>query len=541
MAKDRVPLIDPTSEFIPISLAWENICYEVDIKTGAPCARKKTTNQILINVSGIVQPGQLLAIIGSTGAGKSSLLDILANRSKQGRISGNIVANGGPVNPKSFKRISGYVTQDDCLLGTQTVEESFDFVANLKLPATNSKGDRRDKVNQIIHDLGLEKVRNAKVGSQFMRGISGGEKKRVSIGCELITDPGLLFLDEPTTGLDSFNANSVMECLTNIAKKGHTVVCTIHQPRSTIFDMFDQLMILSRGRVVYFGPAKDTVNYFAALNFHIRSFLNPADFFMDVVVANEKQFFESSSGGGVDLYQHWKESPQNASTTQLIEYQKQTDETSQLNSLSPYASSWFRQTIYLGKRSFFNYLRNPMTTYAATFQTLFMALLVGSLYFDVGMTVQSIQNRAGALFFTITNQAFSQFASLNLFILERDIFKRERASGTYRTSAYYIAKTLVETPLSIFFPTLFTVVAYWMVGFQNTPEKFGIFLLTLIVYVITAASVMIAIGTASPSLEIATILAPIAIIIFLVFGGFYLNNNSIPKYYVWCDFISLFF
>jgi len=211
-----------------------------------------------------------------------------------------------------------------------------------------------------------------------------------------------------------------------------------------------------------------------------------------------------------------------------------------LDSLAPYASSWFKQTYHLSKRAGTNFLRNPMTTYVALFQTCFMALLVGLVYLQVGLTPESVQNRFGALFFVITNQAFSTFASLNLFVGERDIFKRERASGTYRTSAYFFSKTLVETPLSIIFPLIFTLICYWMIGFQNTAEKFAIFLVTLIIYVTTAGSLMISIGSVSPSLEVATILAPVTLVIFLLFGGFYVNNASIPNYYIWLKYISFF-
>eukprot|EP01087_Luapelamoeba_hula_P014530 TRINITY_DN4271_c0_g1_i1.p1 TRINITY_DN4271_c0_g1~~TRINITY_DN4271_c0_g1_i1.p1 ORF type:complete len:380 (+),score=71.82 TRINITY_DN4271_c0_g1_i1:94-1233(+) len=241
---------------------------------------------ILKDLNGVVLPGQLVAIMGSSGAGKTTLLDILAGREKTGILTGTVTINGKP-RDADFNRLAGYVTQDDCLLPLMTVFETLMFYANLKLPSHVTHRQRVDKVNALIDDLGLEKVRNARIGSQFDRGISGGEKKRVSIGCELITDPSILFLDEPTTGLDSYNSLTVMEKLHTLARRGHSIICTIHQPRSSIFSQFDQLMLMSQGSIVYYGPAAQAATHLSDLGFHIKPYVNPADFLLDVVIENE--------------------------------------------------------------------------------------------------------------------------------------------------------------------------------------------------------------------------------------------------------------
>lgn len=238
-----------TSDREKITLSWSEVCYTVVKKDGPPWNRREKTLQILQDVSGIVYPGEILAIIGSSGAGKTTLMDILASRNKEGAVTGSIRVNGKAPD-KYFRRISGYVTQDDCLLATQTVRETLDFYAEVRLPRSVSPAQKKNRVENIIDALGLEKVRDSRIGDSAARGISGGEKKRVNVGSELITDPGILFCDEPTTGLDSFNAQSVMQHLRELANQGRTIICTIHQPRSTIFELFDKILLLSRGAVI---------------------------------------------------------------------------------------------------------------------------------------------------------------------------------------------------------------------------------------------------------------------------------------------------
>lgn len=182
-----------------------------------------------------------------------------------------------------FKKIAAYVLQDDDMFPDLTVQEQITYAALLRLPGEMSRERKLMRVEKVIQELGLAKVKDTRIGNQLVRGISGGERKRVNIATELVTDPALLFLDEPTTGLDSFNALNVMTSLRQLATNGRTVVSTIHQPRSSIFALFDQLLLLSEGRVTYSGPAKDALAYFSSLNFKSPSQFNPADFFMDLL------------------------------------------------------------------------------------------------------------------------------------------------------------------------------------------------------------------------------------------------------------------
>jgi len=189
-------------------LSFHNICYRVKVKSGFLLGRKTVEKEILTDINGIMRPG-LNAILGPTGGGKSSLLDILAARKDPNGLSGDVLINGAP-RPANFKCNSGYVVQDDVVMGTLTVRENLQFSAALRLPTTMTSHEKNERIDKVIQQLGLDKVADSKVGTQFIRGVSGGERKRTSIGMELITDPAILFLDEPTTGLDSSTANAVL-------------------------------------------------------------------------------------------------------------------------------------------------------------------------------------------------------------------------------------------------------------------------------------------------------------------------------------------
>ena len=221
--------------FEPTTLSFEDIKYEV---TGG--------RQILNGVFGFVKPRECLAIMGGSGAGKTTLLDILAGKNKDGKIDGSIYVNGNPIDPKHYKSIIGFVDQEDHLIPTLTVYETVLNSALLRLPRDMSFGQKQARVIEVLNELRILGIKDRVIGSDFKRGISGGEKRRVSIACELVTSPSILFLDEPTSGLDSYNARNVIESLVKLSRDyERTVVFTIHQPRSNIVSLFDKLLLLS--------------------------------------------------------------------------------------------------------------------------------------------------------------------------------------------------------------------------------------------------------------------------------------------------------
>lgn len=262
------------------ALQFENVSYELNGK------------QILHGVRGIVNPGQVMAIMGASGAGKTTFLDILARKNKRGAITGNIFVNGENVSDGDFKSVIGFVDQEDAMMPTLTVHETILNSALLRLPRDMSGLVKEAKVFEVERQLGISHIRDQLIGSEETggRGISGGEKRRVGIACELVTSPSILFLDEPTSGLDAHNAYNVVECLVNLARNyNRTVVFTIHQPRSNIVALFDHLVLLARGRTVFSGPLSKCQQYFDSIGYPCPSGFNIADYLVDLTMhaANE--------------------------------------------------------------------------------------------------------------------------------------------------------------------------------------------------------------------------------------------------------------
>lgn len=253
---------------VPANLYFEDLSYS------APNGRR-----VLSGVTGAVQSGQLLAIMGASGAGKSTFLDILAKKTKRGSVSGQVLVNGRTLTADKYRKIVGFVDQEDTLMGTLTVYETVLYSALLRLPREMSMEAKKIRTLETMHELGILGIKDSRIGESGKRSISGGEKRRVSIACELVTSPSILFLDEPTSGLDAFNAVNVIECLTNLAKNyNRTVVFTIHQPRSNIVSMFDQLLLLAGGKTVYSGEYDKCQDYFDSIGHPCPPGFNIADF-----------------------------------------------------------------------------------------------------------------------------------------------------------------------------------------------------------------------------------------------------------------------
>ncbi|KAJ1915964.1 (ABC) transporter [Tieghemiomyces parasiticus] len=259
------------AQHVEATLSFKDVQYTVHDRT------------ILYGVNGIVRPGEIMAILGASGAGKTTFLDILARRNKSGTVHGEVLVNGQVVDDEEFKRVVGFVDQEDTLMSTLTVYETILYSALLRLPRDMSRAAKRARVLETMRELGIMHIKDSRIGSSTERGISGGEKRRVSIACELVTSPSILFLDEPTSGLDSYNAYNVVECLVNLARTyNRTIVFTIHQPRSNIFALFDQLVLLAEGYMVYSGPASRTQFYFEGIGHACPLGFNIADFIVDL-------------------------------------------------------------------------------------------------------------------------------------------------------------------------------------------------------------------------------------------------------------------
>lgn len=258
---------------LPATLQFSDVSYRDNGKT------------ILNGILGSVNPGEIMAIMGGSGAGKTTLLDILARKTKRGVIGGNITVNGREVSKKEYRRVIGFVDQDDYLMPTLTVYETIVTSALLRLPKSMSDDAKKLRAIETMSELGILGIKDQLIGNEENRGISGGEKRRVAIACELVTSPSILFLDEPTSGLDAYNAYNVVESLVKLARNyNRTVIFTIHQPRSNIVALFDKLVLLAKGRLVYTGKQAEAAQFFSELGYNCPKGFNVADFLIDLTM-----------------------------------------------------------------------------------------------------------------------------------------------------------------------------------------------------------------------------------------------------------------
>uniref|UniRef100_A0A8C3CQN5 Broad substrate specificity ATP-binding cassette transporter ABCG2 n=1 Tax=Cairina moschata TaxID=8855 RepID=A0A8C3CQN5_CAIMO len=539
------------------TLTFHNISYSVKVKSGFLCCRKTASKEVLRDLNGIMRPG-LNAILGPTGSGKSSLLDILAARKDPHGLSGDILINGAP-QPANFKCTSGYVVQDDVVMGTLTIRENFQFSAALRLPNSVKEQDRNERVNQIIKELGLSKVADSKVGTQFTRGVSGGERKRTNIGMELITDPTILFLDEPTTGLDASTANAVLLLLKRMAKQGKTIIFSIHQPRYSIFRLFDSLTLLAAGRMLYHGPAQQTITYFQSIGYECEPYNNPADFFLDIingdstaVMVNKtdednsaesvEEHIEYSTTLAEKLAEKYCNSTYYQETKAILENISlgNTKKTKAFFRQITYTNSFCHQLKWVSRRTFKNLVGNPQASIAQVVVTVFLGLVVGSIFFGLKNDTTGLQNRVGAMFFLTTNQCFSSISAIELFVVEKKIFIHEYISGYYGTAAYFISKLMADLiPIRTLPSIIFTCITYFMLGLKPTAEAFFIMLFTLTMVSYTATSMALAIATGHDVVAVANLFMTITFVFMIIFSGLLVNLTSIMSWLSWLKYFSI--
>uniref|UniRef100_A0A8C5H470 ATP-binding cassette sub-family G member 2-like n=1 Tax=Gouania willdenowi TaxID=441366 RepID=A0A8C5H470_GOUWI len=495
--------------------------------------------------SGIMNPG-LNAIMGATGSGKSSFLDVLAARKDPTGLSGEVLIDGAP-QPPDFKCLSGYVVQDDVVMGTLTVRENFTFSAALRLPSSISQKEKEKKVNKLIQELGLGRVADSKVGTQLIRGISGGERKRTNIGMELIIDPPVLFLDEPTTGLDASTANSVLLLLKRMANHGRTIILSIHQPRYTIYRLFDSLTLLVNGKQVYHGPAQTALDYFSDIGYTCEPHNNPADFFLDVIngdstalaLENVEGIWGSHQLQNISLQIKTRYWDTNEQLLGMIVQGKQSSTAIRTRTIT-YHTGFFTQFRWVLKRTFKNLMLNPQTSIAQVAVTLFLALVVGAIFFDVQLNEGGIQNRFGAIFFVTVNQCFSSLSSAELFIIERKLFIHEYISGYYRVSVYFLSKILSDIITLRTIPAIvFSCVAYFMIGLKPTVDAFFLFMFTVALVSYTGTSMALAISADQEVVAIATIFMTITCVFMMIFAGLLVSLPSIVNWLSWLKYLSI--
>lgn len=529
----------------PVELEWSGIEFTVKIGKGKDAKPRK----LLSDISGIARPGELLAIMGSSGAGKTTLLNTLAGRIsvKNGdSLTGSVRVNGKQRDDR-WRRTAGYVEQFDLMYGLLTVQETIQFAADFKLPRDVTPGEKRAIVDRVIGLLGLTAVRHSRIGEESKRGTSGGEKKRVAIGIELVTFPGLLFLDEPTTGLDSTTAQNLIETLRGIAQAtAMTIILTIHQPRASILTLFTRIMFMSQGKLIFNGTMPDCLDHMkSVLGVTCPDMENPADFVMDLLTV--KPGDEESSQRVTKLHDAWSSLNTSDDPPVVPIYNAPAGDSSTSNDKKgqgrlTWPNNRAKEFGLLLKRNFILMHRNRIEIFATFGQTIFISLLLSFVFFQLDSDFGGVQGRLGLLFFISINLIFTTVnVLLPVFAMDRAILMRERSGATYRVLPSYSAKFISLLPLSLFFLILFATPIYFITGLTMPFDRFLVFLLMLAALRYAAIGLGLCIASISPTVQISEIIGPLCIVIFLIFGGNLANSNEITWILRWIQYISIIF
>ncbi|XP_052797603.1 uncharacterized protein LOC128229820 [Mya arenaria] len=499
------------------------------------------TNEILRDISFTSCSGDLLAVMGPSGSGKTTLLNVVAGR--QQLTSGEITLSGLQFG-KQLRRRLGFVLQHDVFFSNLTLWETLYFTAMIRLPESVPKEEKLQRLEEIIDVLDIRKCKNTVIGDMFIRGLSGGEKKRASIACELLTDPDILLLDEPTSGLDSSTALSLIGQLKGFASRyNKTVIVTIHQPSSQIYHIFDALLLLAHGQVAYFGQAHEKPLEFLQRLGHICDPLyNPADFLcaphpQPISDGKLNNGFIADQGFNGDLKRNESHTlilPRKYSTNTIVTLDD-VDLDYVQNKQTRWPTDFWTQFKMLTWRNY-KQSKSRIFEYHDLMHFAVMAAVAGVLFFQIPKDADVFRDRMGLIFFCVTFWTFEPaIQAILTFPTERGIISKERAAGAYRLSAYYLAKTVSELPLKIVVPSLFYTFVFWMSGLGNVRQFFMTWPI-LMLSVFSAQGLGLLIGALFTNMKASMLSGNTVILVSLLFSGFI--TQRFPWWMDWARYIS---
>ncbi|CBI33134.3 unnamed protein product, partial [Vitis vinifera] len=489
---------------------------------------------ILQGLAGYAQPGEVLAIMGPSGCGKSTLLDALAGRlASNTRQSGEILVNG------SKQRLafgtSAYVTQDDTLMTTLTVREAVYYSAQLQLPDSMSRSEKKERAEMTIREMGLQDAMNTRIGGWSVKGLSGGQKRRVSICIEILTRPRLLFLDEPTSGLDSAASYHVMSRIVKLARHdGITVVASIHQPSSEVFEVFHNLCLLSSGKTVYFGSASMAKEFFDSNGFPCPALRNPSDHYLRTINKDFDSDTEQGHGGTTNTEEAINTLIKSYKSSEICQQvQCRVYEICQLKGglLEKKGSqaSFITQCLVLTRRSSVNMYRDLGYYWLRLAIYIALCLCVGTIFYDIGFSYGSIQARGSMLMFVAAFLTFMAIGGFPSFVEDMKIFGRERLNGHYGVGAFVVGNTFSSIPYLLMISLIPGVIAYYLVGLHKGFEHFVYFALMLFVCMMLVESLMMIVASIVPDFLMGIITGAGIQGVMMLNGGFFRLPNDLPK------------
>ncbi|MQM09875.1 hypothetical protein Taro_042755 [Colocasia esculenta] len=523
------------SVFSRCQLPFEDVVYKIPSKRpplSTSTGTKNSMRTILDGVCGIVRPGEMLAMLGPSGSGKTTLLTALGGR-LGGDLDGNITFNGQAFS-SSMKRRIGFVTQDDVLYQHLTVAETLLYTALLRLPRSLSRVEKAGVADAVMAQLGLSICRDSIIGGPTLRGISGGERKRVSIGQEMLINPSLIFLDEPTSGLDSTTAQRIVTTLGELARGGRTVVMTIHQPSSGLFYKFHRVLLLSQGSPLYFGEASTAMTYFSRLGYAPSVPMNPADFLLDLANGISPDDSVDPQTVRQALVSAYADNIQQVLKQELQEMNKHVSEREHDKKPSQWTTTWWEQFTVLLQRGMKERKHEAFSVLKVA-QVVATALLAGLLWWQ---SSGRIQDQIGLIFFITGFCGFYPlFDAIFTFPQEREILQKERSSGMYRLSSYFMARTVGDMPMEFVLPIFLITVDYWMGGMRPEASAFFLTLFPSLLGVMVSQGLGLALGALVMDLKTATTMGSVLMLTFMLSGGFFVQR--VPWFVSWIKYISV--
>ncbi|KAB1221288.1 Pleiotropic drug resistance protein 2 [Morella rubra] len=539
-ASDNGPRKGMVLPFQPLSLAFNHVNYYVDMP-----AEMKTQGveedrlQLLRDVSSAFRPGILTALVGVSGAGKTTLMDVLAGRKTGGYIEGTISISGYPKKQETFARVSGYCEQNDIHSPHVTVYESLLYSAWLRLASDVKTQTRKMFVEEVMELVELKPLRNALVGLPGIDGLSTEQRKRLTIAVELVANPSIIFMDEPTSGLDARAAAIVMRTVRNTVDTGRTVVCTIHQPSIDIFEAFDELLLMKRGgQVIYAGPlgrqSHKLIEYFEAVPGvpKIKDGYNPATWMLEVTAPPVEAQLD------VDFGEIYANSSLHQRNQELIkELSTPTPGSKDLYFPTQYSQPFSVQCKANFWKQHWSYWRNPQYNAIRFFMTIVIGLLFGLIFWNKGDKMakqQDLMNLLGAMYAAVLFLGATNASAVQSIVaIERTVFYRERAAGMYSPLPYAFAQVAVETIYVAIQTMAYTLLLYSMIGFEWTAVKFFWFYYYIFMCFVYFTLYGMMIVALTPGHQIAAICMSFFLSFWNLFSGFLLPRTQIPIWWRW--------